>query len=185
MGTNRRDAALEDARTDESELFADITASIVEVPTMPDYLAAFDQAISPLRAREDAQGVFQVWLEIDRRPTPLWNHGMDLPCTSDDIIPSFSPDVPDPDDFADGTYSPEYLRLRAVSEIDAAIAKRACSGCPLRIQCLARALRADASYQRGERVEEHGILGGWGPRARAAIEAQFVALRREHQSRVR
>ena len=170
MATNRRDAALEDARTDESDLFADITASIVEVPTMPDYLKKFDQTISNVQGRSEGRQVFLVWLKAQlegvRRPE-LTN--VNPPCSKLDLAQCFFPELPYASEYDDGASSPEFLRLLAIADIDRALAKRECASCPFQVTCLTQNLD-----------EKYGVYGGWDYNARRSIKAQFDKLRKAY-----
>jgi hypothetical protein len=160
-------------------IFADIVIGMTKVPEMPADLATFDQFISRDQVVRESDAIFLIWLrgKLDgvKAQMPMDDR---LPCTDADLIESFFPEWPDPSDFEGGKRSGEFLQLQAEADIDAAIAKRACEGCPLRLQCLARALHADAEYPRGADPETEGIFGGWGPGARKAVYNRFVERRR-------
>jgi hypothetical protein len=176
--TQRQRLIAEDAE-ERYGIFADIVIGMTKVPEMPAELAPFDNLITRDQVEREADAIFLIWLrgKLDGVSASM---AMDdpLPCSDADLIESFFPEWPDPSDFEDGSRSGEFMQLQGEADIDAAIAKRACEGCPLRIQCLARALHVDAEYPRGADPESDGVFGGWGPGARETIHNKLMEKRR-------
>lgn len=181
MDRNHRQQIIDRDHTERYPLFSEIMVGMTEVPQMPAELERYDRAISMREARSEAQDISRVWLlpQNDRRRSMRTE--APLPCANPGVIESFFPEWPDEQDF-DGAESAEFQIETMAAEIDVAMAKQACNECPMRLQCLAKALQEDIQrVRRKEQDQVHGVAGGWGPAARITIVNRLELLRRESQ----
>ena len=181
---------LEDRLAEYEGLFSEIMSEVIEaeneVPQMPESLLAFSGTITNAQINADATAVFVVWLQRRLQAVGgerFTSHGiaMRVPCGDPNVIDAFLPDHPYAEDFPERADDIEFRTRRAEAEIDMAVAKEVCfTECAVRIQCLARSIKADNSYPRGTEIEPWTVSGGWGGNARLAIARKFHEIRRNY-----
>lgn len=159
-----------------SELFGDVLPSESqgeEIGLSPE-LESYDTYINHARGRELGELVFLYWLRarLTQRPVLFPEPLGSSPCSAD-------PDMFFPDEYPDSEGYPlqeedsEYLKAYYAIHTQVVTAKRACTGCAFKDQCLAASV---VNFQ------EYGIWGGWGEGGRARIFNQFNRLRRDYQN---
>lgn len=156
------------------------------VPPMPERLRPYSTSATNEQINRDASAVFAIWLRGRHHETTgarFTSSGTasSVPCASASVIDAFLPDYPYAEDFVDGADDLLYRLQYATAEREMATAKEVCiTECPLRIQCLARSVKADGDYPQAMDVEPWVVAGGWGPVARASIARRFHELRRNY-----
>ena len=169
-----------------SEIIREVIESENDVPQIPEALLRYSRAITNEQIRLEASAVFLIWLGGRRRAMHGDRFASDgiasaVPCEEAAVIEAFLPDFPYAEDFVDGTRDLRYRKQHAVAEIEMALAKQVCSTkCPLRIQCLARSIKADGDYPQPMEIEPWSVSGGWGAVARESIARRFHELRRDY-----
>lgn len=173
------------------DLFSEIVLDTI--PTMPEDLLPYFVDVTNALAKSEAESVFLVWLKKEIDHQPYMKEGVSVVCESDlKSIEVFFPEFAYDDDFrardADGnvidpkedvSQNFERNRIDAVAYINIAKARRECSACPMRVQCLTKSLMMPPG-EYSDIIE--GIWGGHYEGGRRKIAGQFNAMRRAYQS---
>lgn len=194
------------SRLVEVNLFPEIIVDII--PTMPESLLPYTHDMTNERARTEGDATFLLHVRQIQDHQPYLRDDSPISCgdlnaTKGSFLPEyvdedpFFPEYADDDDFrVQGPggrpinpredVSANFTRNRkdAIAEIMAAVARRECSGCLVRVQCLAKSFTLPPGVNKyGENLEvAPGIWGGYFDGGRAKILRQFNILRRSYEA---
>lgn len=140
---------------DEYSMFGALIEN--EIPEFPAELLPYHQiGITKSEAAAEAEQIFILWLRQELIGTPMFpklSSDTELACKSPEMMDSFFPEFADEDDFRrrdaqgviidpeeDVSGNIELQRMDQVARINIARAKRECSSCIYRVNCLAASI---------------------------------------------
>ena len=175
--------AIVDHQVNEN-LFPELIDIDCFAPEMPGTLAHFDsKELSRGEKASEALTLLTYWIRSARVGLHLLNQSSEPKCLDRDLANAFFPDHFVAEMDADDYGSPAHLAATAKWNIETALAKQACSGCPMRAQCLALSMGFGPGSN--PRLDEEGIFGGWARGARESIFNEFQDVRRRYERGIR